>query len=56
MNFRAIMTFQMVLNNLEQEIKHSDDLSALHFTSKDAPFNDDTTVLPVATESNASNT
>ena len=45
------MTFWMVLNNFRWGIKHADVLSVPCFTSEDAPFKDDTTVLPVATES-----
>ena len=54
MNFRAMMTFQIVLNNLEQGIKHVDGLSALRFLVEHAPSIVVTWVLPVATGSNVS--
>ena len=54
MNFRAMMTFQMVLNNFKWGIKHADCLSALRFLIEDAPFKDVTCELPVATVSDVS--
>ena len=45
------MTSQIVLNSFKWGIKHTDGLSAPCFTSKDFPFKNDTTVLPVVTES-----
>ena len=48
------MTFQMVLSNFEQGIKHANDLSALRFASKDAPFKDVTFLLLIATTSKLS--
>ena len=48
------MTFRMVLNNRERGIKHTDDLSTLHFLIEDAPSMVVTLVLPVATISDVS--
>ena len=50
------MTFQMVLNNLEQGIKHAVCLTVPCFLIEDAPFKADTCVLPVATSSKVLNT
>ena len=50
------MTFQIVLNNLEQGIKHANGVSVLCFASEDVSFKVDTFMLPVATVSEVSNT
>ena len=48
------MTFQIVLNNREWGIKHTDDLSAPRFLIEDASSIVVTCELPVATDSDVS--